>query len=160
VRAIKLTFILLGLATAITVGLFLYFGPLGPASPYHRFHKQNTDYYARLARACASVFQQHRSFSRHQTSGKPLELQHVWMDATNGLWDDFVLSPKDPALPDTIQALHPDEILITPKSVFIGFGVSTLSWGIVWAQDEHSTNHWLLLSDAEDVEYIVYDESK
>lgn len=55
----------------------------------------------------------------------------LWMDADNVVWEEVRLSPNDASLPSLVQS-HPDEVLLAPKRVFIGFGVGRLGWAIIW----------------------------
>jgi hypothetical protein len=148
----------------IALATLVYFGPMGPASPYKRFHNRNPDYYSKLAEACDSILLQHPNFTRHsETSGKQgnhTSMRMLWMDASDVLWDRTRLSPSDPSLPDIIRALHPGEILLAPGQVFIGFGVSRLGWAIIWEQDDLQTNKWTLKSNGDGYERTVYVETK
>jgi len=82
------------------------------------------------------------------------------MDANDVAWDETRITPRDPSLPDAVRALRPDEILLAPNRVFIGFGVGRLAWGIIWEQDDTQTNRWTLYSNAEGLVKTVYEERK
>ena len=147
--------------SAVGAGALLYFGPMGPASPYRRLHGRDAAYYSRLAHACDAVLQQHPHFTKHaEASGKQLPTAMLWMDADNVVWEQVRLSPGDASLPDQIRKLHPDEVLLAPRRVFIGFGVGRLGWSIIWEQDEMQTNTWTLQSNAEGLVKKLYAEAR
>ena len=84
----------------------------------------------------------------------------LWMDTNDVVWEQVSLSPRDSSLPDPVRTLHPDEVLLAPKRVFIGFGVVRLAWSIIWEQDEMQTNKWTLKSNAEGLVKKVYAETR
>ena len=146
---------------AVAVGGFVYFGPMGPGSLYHRFHGRDPVYYSRLAHACDSVLQQHPDFTKHSesaTNQQPATM--LWMDTDNVLWEQVRLSPKDASLPEPVRALHPDEVLLSPKRVCICFGVGRAGWSITWEQDDMQTNLWIMQSNAEGLLKRVYAETR
>jgi len=148
-------------ALAIAVAALAYFGPMGLGSPYRRFHSRDAAYYSRLAHACDSVLQQHPNFTKHsQSSAKQQPPSTLWMDANDVVWEQVSLSPRDASLPDPVRTLHPDEVLLAPKRVFIGFGVGRLAWSIIWEQDEIETNKWTLKSNPEGLVKKVYAEAR
>ena len=155
-RAFKIA-ILVGLAFITLIGLF-FFGPLGPASPYRRFHRRERDYYLQLAGACDGILRQHPTFTRHTDASK--EFRYTWIDGNDVIWDQIRVTPDDPSLPNTVRALRPDEVLVAPKRVFIGFGVGRLAWAIIWEQDDTQTNRWTLYSNAEGLVRTVYEERR
>jgi hypothetical protein len=159
-RAPRIILILIVAGVAVA-GALIYFSPVGPGSPYRRFHARDSAYYSRLAHACDSVLQQHPQFAKHsQGSGKQLPASMLWMDANDVLWEQVRLSPQDPSLPDAVRALHPDEILLAPRRVFLGFGVGRVGWSIIWEQDEIQTNTCTLQSNAEGLVKKVYAEAR
>ena len=159
VRTFKIILILFGLAFAAV--FFLFYFNLGPGSPYHRFHNRDANYYSGLAHACDRILQQHPHFSQHkEASTKQGERIPMWMDANDVLWDQTRLSLNDPSLPDAVRRLRPDKIYLTPRRVFIGFGVGRGAWAIIWEQDEMQTNQWTLHSNAEGLVKTVYVETK
>jgi hypothetical protein len=159
-RGARVILILIVVGVA-AVGALLYFSPVGPGSRYRRFHAQDSAYYSRLAHACDSVLQQHPQFTKHsQASGKQLPALMLWMDANDVVWEQVRLSPQDASLPDAVRVLHPDEVLLAPKRVFLGFGVGRVGWSIIWEQDEIQTNTWTLQSNAEGLVKKVYAEAR
>jgi hypothetical protein len=130
-------------------------------SPYIRFTEKDQHYYAEIARACDLLLQQHTTFYKHS---ELLSQQHpktdfLWMDTNNIVWDMITLSGRDPTIPKTIRALHPNQILIAPNRVCICVGVRpdcTISWG----QDEIQTNSWTLTCGGEGVGESLYAEKR
>jgi hypothetical protein len=157
VRAFKIVLIVTSLALVVLAG-FIYFGPLGPASPYHRFHNQQRDYYSGLARACDTILKQHPNFTRHTEASK--ERRYLWFDENDVVWDMTRITPNDPSLPHAVQGLSPDEILLAPNRVFIGFGVGRVGWGIIWEQDDTQTNRWRLQTNGDGYVRVVYEETR
>lgn len=156
-RTIKIILIFVCLAVVALVG-FIYFGLLGPASPYHRFHNHDQGYYSGLVRACDAILKQHPNFARHTEASK--ERRYLWVDANDIVWDQTRIAPDDPSLPDAVRELHPDEILLAPTRVFIGFGVSRLAWAIIWEQDDTQTNRWKLQTNGDGYVRAVYEEMR
>jgi hypothetical protein len=156
-RAIVL--VAFGMALVLAVGLCL--SPIGPASPYRRFRARDAEYYSRLARACDSVLAQHPGFTKYSSdSSKQVPTKILWADANDVIWEQVRLSPKDSSLPQIIRKLHPDEVLLAPKRVYIGFGVGRVAWGIIWGQDEVQTNTWTLQSNGDGLVRKVYAEPR
>jgi hypothetical protein len=159
-RAFKIILVLLAVIVT-AVGVLFYFGPMGPRSPYWRFQSRDADYYSRLAHACDSLLQRHPNFVRHsEASSKEAGHAVIWMDANDVVWDQTRLTPSDPSLPDLVRALHPDEVLLAPNRVFIGFGVGRLAWAIIWEQDDTQTNRWTLQSNGDGLVKRVYAETR
>jgi hypothetical protein len=90
-------------------------------SDYIRFAKKDQQYYAEIARACDSLLQQHSTFSKH-TETQNSKNDFLWIDASNVVWNQIILSGHDPSLPKTIRALNPNKILIAPNHVCIWIG--------------------------------------
>ena len=156
----KIVLAIVGLAV-ISVGILFYFSPVGPGSPYHRFHSHDAGYYDRLARACDTIIQEHTNYTPHaQASPGHGESAFIWLDTNNVVWDDIRLSPIDRSLPEAVRALHPEEILLEPDRVFFGFGAGRLGWAIIWQQDDLNKNRWTLSSNAEGFVKTVYTETK
>lgn len=135
-----------------------YFSPFGPGSPYHRFHNHDVAYYSRLADACDTMLQQRTNYTQHTkpATGGSEDGPFIWLDANNVVWNDIRLGPDDPKLPEAVRALHPDEVLIQPDRVFIGFGIGRMGWAVIWEQDEVNTKRWTLFSNAEGAVKTVY----
>lgn len=152
----KIVFVVLGLALAGLLGLF-YVSPIGPASPYRRFHNHEPSYYSGLARACDAVLRQHPDFVRH-TAATTNSI--IWMDANNTAWDQTRVTSNDSSLPDVVRALHPNEILLAPHRVFMGFGVGRIGWAVIWEQDDTQTNRWRLQSNRDGLVKTVYEERR
>jgi hypothetical protein len=131
---------------------------MGPASPYHRFQKQNINYYFQLAHACDSLMQQHHIFSKHTMTASQ-NLSGVWMDETNGLWDAVKISGNDLSLPNPVRSLHSNKILIEPDRVLIEFGLRP-DWLIIWGQSDEQTNTWTLRTNGEGYETPLYSEKR
>jgi hypothetical protein len=156
VRLSKIIPILVALIVAALVLVFS-FSPIGPLSPYRRFNNRDAAYYSRLTHACDSVLKQHNNFTRHTEAGHS---PFLWMDANQVVWEQAKLAPSDPSVPDAIRTLKPDEILLAPGHVFMGFGVGRVGWAIIWEQDQTQTNQWILKSNGDGLEKIVYRERR
>jgi hypothetical protein len=145
----------------LTLSVLFYFSPIGPGSPYRRFHGRDSSYYSRLAHACDSVLSQHPIFTKHP---EPIEqgtkFSTLWIDANGIIWDQIKISESDPSLPKAIHALHPDKIYLAPNRVFLGFGESRSAWSITWELDETRTNTWTMQSNAEGWVRKVYTETR
>lgn len=117
------------------------------ASDYRRFRAQDNGYYSQVAEACEAILRQHPApfvgLSPDPDPARP----------------GYFRVPADDALPRILGALAPDVLSISTNSAYVGFGgVARLHWGIVWLQDEDSSNCWTLISvgPAERVLYVKY----
>ena len=54
----------------------------------------------------------------------------------------------------------PDEILLAPNRMFMGFGVGRLGWAIIWGQNDAQTNQWKLDSNGDGSVKTVYAETR
>lgn len=136
-----------GLLIVGLLGVFIYFGPAGPASRYRRFMAKDTAYYAQVARACDAVLQEN-------------PIGSGGLQPYAGLPGSFSLSAEAASLSAPIRALHPDTIILSTNRVYVGFGVGRLAWGIIWEQDKDRTNSWTLDTNADGLQKRVYAESR
>ena len=147
---------MLGAAVLAGVGVLLYVGPSGPGHPYWRFHRRGPAYYSRLGHACDAVLRDHPHFTKHaEGSGKLRQEMMLWMDDNNVAWEQTRLSATDASLPDVVRELHPDEILLSPNRVWLGFGLGRVAWSITWQRDDVHTNKWTLQSNGDGLVKIV-----
>lgn len=159
-RLSKILFLLLGLLFIAACVLF-YRGPLGPASPYHRFHKRGADYFSELAQAADVLLLKHTNFVKVADTANALsQSTPIWMDANEVAVYQIKLSTTDSTLPQLILDLNPDEILVAPNRVYIGFGVSRLHWAIIWERDEMQTNTWSLSTNGDGYVRKAYTETR
>jgi hypothetical protein len=140
ITGLVLLFIIIPVALAIVAPALL-------KSQYIRFTEKDQKYYAEIARACDSVLQQNTTFSKHTEAQNPKN-DFLWMDASNVVWNQIILSGQDPSLPKAIRALNPNKILIASNHVCICIGVRP-DFTIIWGQDEMRTNAWTLTCNGE-----------
>jgi hypothetical protein len=136
--------------------LLIYLYPDGFA--YGRFKRQTSNYYSQLARACDSLLQQNKNFSKRAATASQ-NLNGVWMDSSNVLWNDVRISGADPSLPKQISSLHANKVFIEPNRVLIEFGVRP-DWVVIWGQSDTQTNTWTLVTNGEGSETILYSERR
>jgi hypothetical protein len=157
-RGLLIAAVLLG-ALVIGAGINLWFSPIGAASPYHRFNGRSRSYYSNLAHACDTVLREHTNFSRFSGVAGEEPRTPIWMDPDGTSWIQTRLPVADPSLSEAIRALHPHEILLAPKRVWIGIGARP-DWAIYWQQDDVETNLWTLTSNGEGLERRLYVERR
>jgi hypothetical protein len=126
------------LAGLAFIGLFLILAfALSPLrSSYLRFHRKSPQYYAELARACASVLAEHPP-------------------GTN----KFIRIPvSDPSLPQPIRSLGPSRITVSWERVHLSVGEGRGDFGIAW--ESVNETQWQMKTYAEGLEKIVYQEKR
>jgi len=159
-RLSRILFLLLVLLLIAAFVLF-YRGPFGPASPYHRFHNRGADYYSELARAADVLIVQHTNFIKvSDTTNAPSQWSPKWINANEVAVYQIKLPTTDPALPRLIRDLNPEEILLAPNRVYMGFGVSRAHWAIIWERDEIQTNTWVLSTNGDGYVRKAYTENR
>jgi len=138
------------IAVIVIVGFAaLMFPFLFMPSPYLSFMGKDTKYYAQVAHACDSLFQQHPVSSNNSVALYP------------GMVLPFTLrlSGQDASLPKIIRALHPNEILVSSNRIYIEIPPERMGgFSVIWERTGQNTNQGILQANGKGFDETVYQE--
>jgi hypothetical protein len=67
----------------------------------------------------------------------------------SGLLDVTSIPVRDKSVPLILKNLRPDFIELRAKQVYVGFGQSRSSWGIIWEENDYDSARWNLVVNAD-----------